>query len=438
MSILRGPTPYKDHLLCRTQEDLDGLRDEYRAEAEALVAASEWPEFDRLLVVCVDEKEDRVVGVTSETGDSEVLFLVAEDRRGEGIGQLMVEALLPEVEDVTEAEVLDEDWAAPYHAVAGSYDGAGFLHSLTGSLGWKAFALIEWSGFDEEKSLWRQDRARELGKKRVLPGLRRSGPDEQYIDEYRIYEWPDGSDALLQLDAYHGEVYLVVRWIDLPSTWLDPTTGENEDPTFAVDSASESGGHQHVTLSGGRRFPAELEKKMVGLFLDLGVERSLQSPSLVQSDLVQVVRYPRFVPEERWAARYDEARAWVGSQTKDDLLDEVPLFYLYRGQIEIRTFVDRPNQLVTKGEEGWTATWGWNDRSSTWNATLEGAVDEVLSRELVLPESAREEWDREHVERGTMLCPTEDEALIFRMMGETLPLWWDIEPLEAWLAGRQS
>lgn len=435
--IWRGEAPYKDHLLCRTQEDLDGLLDEHREAAEALVAGSEWPGHDRLLVVCVDQIEERVVGVTSETADSELLFVVAEDRRNEGIGQLMVGALLPELGDVTEDEALSEDWYAPYLAVAGSSEGAGFLHSLTNEFGWKALALIDWSGFDEERDLWRKHRDEEKGRKRVLPPPRIC----EDLLEVQIYTWPDGSDVLLQIDTRHehGDAFLVVRWIDLPSTWRDPTTGENDDPVFAIDPEHETGGHQRVTLDGTKRFPAALERKMVGLFLDLGIERpgSFQSSLVSWSSGDPVVVYPRFVPDDRWAARYDEARAWLDSGTKDDLLDEVPFFYLYRGKLAFKTFVNRPMETTKLTDEGWTAVWRANEGSSTWSMTLEGAVDEALFRELVLPESKRAAWEAERVERGTMLVPTAEEEEVFRLLGETLPFWWSSDRLVEWLRGRQ-
>lgn len=270
MSLLRGQAPYRDHLLCRTEADLHGLLDEHRAAAEELIEQSEWPGFTEIVVSCVDEETGELVGVTSATGD-DLLFLVVEDRQGEGIGQLMAEALaegLPA--DLTEEEAASEDYAPPWSAIAGSEAGASLLASLTQKLGWKAFALIDWSGYHEEKELWREYLEQTRSSLRELPPLR----NDDAVRELLVYRWADGSQAVLQV-THRDIVLLEVRWRGLPRNWIDPTTGKDSFPAFSIDPPSEAGGHQYLTLSNSHRFPDELERKVLGLLLDLRDRKSV-------------------------------------------------------------------------------------------------------------------------------------------------------------------
>lgn len=172
---LTGAAPFQDHIAVYTGEELQQVIDSADPaglidQADTLIADSEWPGFDQILALAVDESttdEDgepigpegyRVVGVISDDGSGELLFLVDEEYQGQRIGRLMVQALLPEVDEATEEEVLNGDWSPPYHAIAGSEAGASFLHSLPQHFGWKAFALIGWSGYDDELEGWRESR----------------------------------------------------------------------------------------------------------------------------------------------------------------------------------------------------------------------------------------------------------------------------------------
>lgn len=436
MSILRGKAPYRDHLLCRTGEDLDGLLDEHREAAEALIASSEWPGFDHVVVACVDEREDELVGVTSAWGD-DLLFLVVEDRQGEGLGQLMAEALsegLPE--DLTEEEAASDDYQAPWSAIAGSEAGASLLASLPNKLGWKAYALIEWSGYDEEKEMWREYLEEASSGPRDLPPLR----NDDRVSEILVYRWQDGSQAVLQLEA--GEVMLEVRWVHLPRTWIDPTTGKDTFPAFSVDSPTETGGHRHLTLSNSRRFPEELERKVLGLLLDLGVERPYNQPSLVnhQWGVHAVGRYPRFVSDERWAGRYEEAKRSYQHQERDRLLGLVVGFQLHRGHLQVISSLYGPAVRNRVDEGGWTAEWSGTGAQvcSTFSRDLVEAVDEVLQSELVLPESQLESWEKEHVERGELVAPAPEEMVVYNLLGEECPIWWEFGRLLAWAKERRS
>lgn len=436
MSAFRGKTPYRDHLLCRTGEDLDGLSDEHREAAEELIASSRWSGFDHIVVACVDEREDELVGVTSATGD-ELLFLVVDDRRGEGIGQLMAEALAEELpEDLTEEEAASEDYQAPWSAIAGSEAGASLLASLPNKLGWKAFALIEWSGYDEEKEMWREYLEEARSRPRDLPLLR----NDDRVVEILVYRWKDGSQAVLQLEA--GEVMLEVRWVHLPRTWIDPTTGKDTFPVFSVDSPSETGGHRHLTMSNSHRFPEELERKVLGLLLDLGVERPYNQPSLVhhQWGAHAVGRYPRFVSDERWAGRYEEAQKTCRQMERDRLLGVVVGFQLHLGHLQVVSSIYEPAAWKKVDHRGWTAEWSGTGAQvcTAFSTSVEEAVDEALRSELVLPESQREAWEKEHVERGELVTPTPEEMSVYNLLGEECPIWWEFDCLLAWVEERRS
>lgn len=144
---------WKKDLVWYTDEDVP---EQYVEAAQELIAASEWPGFDQLKGICVDRDGDIVVGIVSTDAGDELLFLTDEEYGGRGIATGLVQAMLSEVALATEEEVQSGDWAPLYHAVAGSEAGADFLASLPGKLGWKVFALIEWSGYDEERAMWQE------------------------------------------------------------------------------------------------------------------------------------------------------------------------------------------------------------------------------------------------------------------------------------------
>ncbi len=433
MTLHHGKAPYRDHLCCRTEEDLDGLLDEHREAAEAMIADSRWPGFQRLVVVCVDLEQEVVVGVTSAVGD-DVLFLVDEDRQGEGIGQLMVEAMILDLpEEATEQATLDEVWFPPWTAIAGSEEGASFLASLPNKFGWKAFALIEWSGYDEEKELWREHAAKEARAPRVLPPL---WNDHQFA-EICLYRWSDGSDAVLSVNIESGEVALVLRWVYLPKNWIDPVTGEDDFPEFAVDGPTEGGGRRVLTRSHGLLYEAELERKMLGLFLDLGVERPYPGPGLVnqQAGDTPFARYPRFVPDEVWAGRYDEAYKLVDGGVAGgtrNFLGVVDRISVHRGLYE-KIKGDARGVYKQKEPEGFTVMWGTLLESSTWSRELGAAILECLLNEFILPESAKERWESAHVERGELVALSAEELELYRMLGELPPIWWSSERLVEWI-----
>lgn len=154
-----SPNKYKSHFICYTDYDLEEMDDGegyYLKQARKLIRRSEWPGFNEVKVVCLDESDPEdptLAGVISDDGSGELLFLTVPEYGGQGVATLMVEALLPEVEGATMESVLDGTWDPPYHAIAGSEAGSSFMSSLSNKLGWKAWALIDWSGYEEERAM---------------------------------------------------------------------------------------------------------------------------------------------------------------------------------------------------------------------------------------------------------------------------------------------
>jgi hypothetical protein len=175
MGIHRGGK-WREHFVCYTGADLRDLSEDLLEEAMEMIQNSDWPGFDDLESVCVDERDGfHVVGTTSVNSDNEILFLTEQDRRQEGIATLMVQSLIFQIPDATMESVLSGDWSPPYSAVAGSEEGASFLHSLSHTFAWEAWALIEWSGFDEDKKMYLEDQKRIANIKRKR--LYRAGHD---------------------------------------------------------------------------------------------------------------------------------------------------------------------------------------------------------------------------------------------------------------------
>lgn len=199
-----------------------------------------------------------------------------------------------------------------------------------------------------------------------------------------------------------------------------------------------------------------LGRKLCGLALDLVGAPSfpLHSKSwngllLTHVSIPTVLPVPSFVSNEDWSRRYELAKSFVvtGYVHADDPI--------YLADPKRGTFLGVPEFLLVfaLGERvSWSARWGlpgaehstkgvqWRESATnqSYHWSAESAVDEVLDRCSVLPESEREAWEAENVERGEFLLPTPEEIELFRMLGEELPFFWGEDQLEAWLSERSS
>lgn len=552
MGVHRGGK-WKEHLVCHTGRDLRDLPEDRLREAEEMIRGSSWPGFDDLESVCIDEQENRVVGTTSVNRDNEILFLVEQDRRQEGIATLMVQSLIFQIPGATMESVLSGDWSPLYSAVAGSEEGASFLHSLSNTFAWEAWALIEWSGFDEDKRMYLEDQRRianikrkrlyrsghipvwtgtgsywaedvltarkhgssnwhgappiksadmdvmaadihyqsdrlldlrleddmitelfslgfpmELAEKHVanndwsldqlcLRALRAKYDwvrkpigdtndiewvhladdkisgwylmkpipliDNEYELSKKIYAWKDGSEAALVLHLGESDrvVEVVVR------------SGDNaRDMTLQIYEVHRtfSVGYQDDPLS--RMF----EKKLRGLLFDMGASRPNENSPGMISDSERgsvLVSWPRWISEEVWANRIEAAKEHVYTSlpaaNHRKTFMGIPGFALVESLPPGETRADP--RLWTGG---WKAAW-WGE--TTWSETLEGAVDAALEMNFVLPDSRREQWEADNIERGVFVLPTPEEVEVFKILDEPMPIWWPFDQLLAWIRERQ-
>lgn len=199
-----------------------------------------------------------------------------------------------------------------------------------------------------------------------------------------------------------------------------------------------------------------LGRKLCGLALDLVGVPSFPLRGTIWNGLLlthlsipTVLSVPSFVSNEDWNRRYELAKAFVvtghvhaddpvyTSNSKRGMFLEIPWFLL------VRAMGDRVS---------WSARWGlpgaehstkgtqWKESATnqSYHWSAESAVDEVLDRCSVLPESERDAWEAENAERGEFLLPTPEEIELFRMLGEELPFFWGEDQLEAWLSERGS
>ncbi len=379
-----------------------------RDEAEQMVSISRWPAFKELVAVAFERGSGKVIGTASVlTGDDEILFLVRPDRQGEGVGTALVESLMEQVQYVNERDVRQGLVDPVYRAIAGSEEGASFLASLPNRFGWKAFALISWSGYHEEIEGWREGAAR--GQLRELPALTPG--------QHQVYAWPDGSDVILTntREGDHDEPMLVVRWRgtgDRSPGKIDEDEGEMEVP-FALNETLPS--DEPVLMNyEPPDVPEPFARKVRGLLSDLGVV------VLALVGRPHLFRMPSYVPDERWEQRYDEAKRFVetGAGMQVWFLDVVP----------------RPQ--IVHFDDWFTFMWGWYSEGSLQTKTLEDGVDKMLEMALVVPESRRAEWEAANVERGTFVLPSPEEVELFRMLGEHLPFFWGRDKLVAWTRER--
>lgn len=295
--------------------------------------------------------------------------------------------------------------------------------------------------------------------------------DEKYL-EVQICTWPDGSDAIVRLhhepEHTHNTVEFILRWADDygPEDFVNPDVGIVE-PVFSIESFPRDEGL--VSMETPPIYPERLNRKVLGLLLDIGIEgHPQQGPSLVfctdhtfiSSPIVGA--YPRWVPDELWGSRFELA--------KEFLSPEAPYSDKYRsGPYRPRSFIFKPHSVSNEAEalygtvhfqyfvirngkistsahtshpRGWTVIWGDNhqgpsEREAVWDDDFSAAVDKALAAAMILPISQKDAWENERVERGTPTIISPEEAEVFKILDEPLPFWWGYADLLEWLRGRQ-
>ena len=263
-----------------------------------------------------------------------------------------------------------------------------------------------------------------------------------------VYRWPCGSTVrvLLSDDVEHA----ILRVVDVENgveITLSPTTHVASDGRPAL----------YVGASDIHSLRM-CESKIVGLCLDLGVDRFYPFfRGLVTTHLRKPseASYPRFVPEEVWAGRHEMARRYYApnlgfSADEHDALGLPPFlgwirhFQVMTGKVHFSygsRWLGRSDGFTSISSRDGTAGRPRVDVRKIvptyWAPTFEAVVDELLRSELVLPASRKDAWEAEHVDRGEFVLPTAEEAELFNLLGEMLPFFWPYPALRAWVVERE-
>ncbi len=295
-----------------------------------------------------------------------------------------------------------------------------------------------------------------------------SGPSESKA--WKVYEWEDGSHISMLHTPGHR-----------PKFMLEPGKKPSRMQDFAVFTP-EPGPPIHLLLQlkdlvnrhFSDQFPEDKEEhyrlqeqKLSGFALDLGVSKNIFFSGLFETGdwgEPSIVRYPKFVPDERLERRVEEAmRMWRASFLwPKDLPPGAGLDGSWRHEISKKEhFLGCVHGMQMRAEcDQILVSWdvngsgkrrtisayrpkGSKDRrvpgmASDLELVTKKLIDMVLEQEgMVLPESSREQWDQENVLKGKFLIPSPEEVEVFRILDEPLPFFWEDEALVQWLCGKE-
>lgn len=259
-----------------------------------------------------------------------------------------------------------------------------------------------------------------------------------------VYEWPNGSTVeFLQVDQInhsapaqqrHSQTCLFLytersfptvfgdgRFV---SVWIKPHFN------FRASVQATSLGHaiRDSGLSGKRIMEAYplVKKRVISFLWDAGAKMT-SSHHLFSSSGSDIVRphVPFFVPDEEWEDRYERARRHhLGTA------DHTPDFLGPVGEMQIWMSPDQQSFKVR-----WIATYSSGGFGSFYIfSSLEGAVDFIVDRFQIWPESRRREW-QDSLDRGTFVRPSPEEVEMYRMLDEPLPFFLPDAP--EWLRSQQ-
>jgi hypothetical protein len=249
-----------------------------------------------------------------------------------------------------------------------------------------------------------------------------------------VYRWADGSEVLLTFvgswsDAENQNILAFRFKMD----WSDPNAP-------SVELEIHSGKYPALYVPKYFMHIIELvdQKKLRGFVLDLGVNRLLvYFTGLIATHTgsrPSVVSYPRFFSKEIWDARYEHALDHVVSDFSEQTWHRKSSETVFHVNF-LKFRRPRANdESAFWRQTTWTYQWYSNGtKIEREAASLEEAVDDILQTENILPESAKEAWDKENVERGTFVLPTPEEFEIFRILDEPLPFFLPWREVEAWM-----
>lgn len=207
------------------------------------------------------------------------------------------------------------------------------------------------------------------------------------------------------------------------------TTGPGKNHPVFLRTAYQGTRLGHLT-EGAR-------KKLFGLFLDLGLPVGKESYFLLEHDEFDAIPFqgPVFVPDDRFEERF--AEAWSQTVVSEGLRFSWKTII---GKPFLGLFPELQNLRSVDGGKNWKATWVTheNELEHAHGTSLEEVVDKFLQSQMAMPESQREGWEAESVERGTWVHPGPEEVEMYRLLDEPLPFVWAHEELLTWLLDRQA
>lgn len=263
-----------------------------------------------------------------------------------------------------------------------------------------------------------------------------------------VYEWPDGSKVELRCRPRPKPGTSVPDVPSLLSIRLKGgVDGMDTQMAFQMKKSSQ-------TTGPGKNHPVFLRtayqgtmlghltegcrKKLFGLFLDLGLPVGKESYFLLEHDEFDAIPFqgPVFVPDDRFENRFDEAWSQIvvseGLRYSWRSIIGKPFLGLFPELQHIRS--------IDGGGSSWRVTWVTHDNELEHanGSSLEEVVDKFLQSQMAMPESKREEWESESVERGVWVHPKPEEVEMYRLLDEPLPFVWDHADLLNWLLERQA
>lgn len=255
-----------------------------------------------------------------------------------------------------------------------------------------------------------------------------------------IYQWSDGSIVEMSPITQFGEggrLRLCFRGL-LDSSSSSPTEyllsfmiSLNPDRAAFASSPSLANlmRQRGVSEEGVIEKYPQIQAQIRGLLLDLGVAPNRAGVLLrgASGDITT----PLFVSEDLWNKRFELAKdKSFGDNSFEAVPDYMGVGTIHRLQIAY----DRLNM-------NWRVFWifgGSGGEVSTTSDTFENAVGAVMKNNNIRPESERDSWEEESVERGTFLIPTPEEVEVFRILDEPLPFFLPGDEAGEWVRGRLS
>lgn len=265
----------------------------------------------------------------------------------------------------------------------------------------------------------------------------------------RIYEWPDGAWVELDLDPRVSILGAPQPHPVVISLYWRQGSPTHDMVIFELKAWNDSpGGRRAVMqLSYNHLLSSQQRKKLIGLLLDLGVD---DHPSDT-TDLLYGVRdrrmatHPRWVDEESWRGRYDSflvaaekahQKRWLGHIK--DLNVQVGMnssWNLKKVRVSWSTETTSPGGF-NEGVFGIVYPEGSSPVNTSlplpelWfepdqESAIRKACDLLCEKELLLPISAKDEWESANAEKGRFLIPSEEEVQVFKILDEPLPFFWE-------------